>query len=128
MAREGVVGDEGGGGAFDTGDVEVGRDEGGEAESGVTGRIFLEIGGFVGLVDEDEAEVFQGREEGGTGADDDFRVGGIQEFEPDVATLCVGQGGVEEDDFFAEILRKNRDELGSQGDFGDEEDDGFLVF
>ena len=75
--------------------METGYSEGfchetGEAKGGVTGRVFLVVGGFVGLVDNNQTEVLQGREEGGTGADDDF--GGIarEEVFPDLVALGFG--------------------------------------
>lgn len=68
-----------GGGAEDAGDFLLAGNEAGETEGGVTGCVFLIIGGFVGFVDNDEAEVVDGGEEGGAGADDDERLrGGIQ--------------------------------------------------
>jgi len=59
-----------GGGALNTGDFEGTSHEASEAESGITGGVFLVIGAFVGFVDDDEAEVLDGGEEGGAGADD----------------------------------------------------------
>ena len=38
-----------------------------------------------------------------------------------------GLARVEEGDFAREILLENRDELRSEGDFGNEKDDGFLL-
>lgn len=35
------------------------------------------IGGFVGFVDDDEAEVLEGSKEGGAGADDDLGSGRV---------------------------------------------------
>lgn len=49
-------------------------DETGEAKRRVFWGVFLVVGGFVGFVDDDEAEVFQGSEKGRTGADDDLGV------------------------------------------------------
>lgn len=46
-------------------------DEAGKAEGGITGGVFLVVGGFVSFVDNDEAEVMNRCEEGGAGADDD---------------------------------------------------------
>ena len=51
------VGDERGGGAEEAGDFEVAGDERGEAEGGVFGSVFLVVGGFVRLVDNDESEI-----------------------------------------------------------------------
>ena len=65
------VGNEGGGGAEEEGDFEGAGDEGGEAEGGVFGGVFLVVGGFVSFVNDDETEVFERGEEGGAGADDD---------------------------------------------------------
>lgn len=49
--------------------------EAGEAESGIARGIFLIIGGFVGFVDDNETEVVNRGEEGGTRTDDDERLG-----------------------------------------------------
>lgn len=74
-----IIDEIGGGGTEDAGDFLLAGDEAGEAQGGVTGCVFLIIGGFVGFVDNDEAEVVNGREEGGAGTDDDERLrGGIQ--------------------------------------------------
>ncbi len=43
-------------------------------------------------------------------------------------TFGFGLFGVEEGDLSAESLFENLDELGGEGDFGDEEDDGFAGF
>lgn len=47
------VGDEGGGGAEEAGDFEAFCHKRGEAEGGVFRSVFLVVGGFVSLVDDD---------------------------------------------------------------------------
>ena len=76
LASEVIIDEVGSGGAEDAGDFEGGGDLAGEAKGGIAGGVFLVVGGLVGLVDEDEAEVVEGGEEGGTGADDDGGGGG----------------------------------------------------
>ena len=51
--------------------VDGGGDVGSEAEGGVVRCVVLVEGGFVGFVDDDEAEIVEGGEEGRAGADDD---------------------------------------------------------
>ena len=118
------VGDERGGGAEEAGDFEVSGEEGGEADGGVFGGVFLEVGGFVSFVDNDETEVFEGSEEGGAGADDDLGLVGVEEVFPGEMTFGFGLFGVEEGDLGFEGGFEDLDELGGESDFGDEEDDG----
>ena len=67
------------GGTEETGGFCLAGDETGEAEGGIARGVFLVIGGFVGFVDDDEAEVVDWGEEGGAGADDDgFGVGELR--------------------------------------------------
>ncbi len=131
-----IIDDIGGGSAEETGDFLVRGlaacgDEAGETESGITGGVFLVIGGFVGLVDDDEAEIMDGGKESGTGADDDDGVAGGgfgEDTEPSFAAFGGGLVGVDEVDTGAESLLENLDELGGEGDFGNEEDGGVLRF
>ena len=58
LAGEVKVGSERSGGAEKAGDFKRAGHERGEAESGVFRGVFLIIGGLVGFVDDDEAEVF----------------------------------------------------------------------
>lgn len=51
LAREVIINDIGGGGAEDARDFEGVGDVAGETQGGVTGRVFLIVGGFVGFVD-----------------------------------------------------------------------------
>lgn len=51
--------------------LELANDEAGEAEGGVARGVFLVIGGLMGFVDDDEAEVVNRGEEGGARTDDD---------------------------------------------------------
>lgn len=122
------IGGERSGGALDTEGVEMIGDETGEAESGVFRSLVLVVSGFVGFVDDDESKVSDRGEKGGTGADDDLGRSGEEEIFPDFATFFWGEVGVEKSDFLIEGFGKDLDELGGEGDFGDEEDGGFFVF
>ena len=73
MASEIIVRDNRGGGTLETGDFERASQEAGKPESGVFRSVFLIVGGFMGLVDDDETEIFDWGEEGRTGADNDLR-------------------------------------------------------
>lgn len=121
------VGNERGGGAEEARDFEGASEEGGEAEGGVFRGVFLVVGGFVGFVDDDETEIFERGEEGGAGADDDLWGVGVEEAFPGEVAFSFGLAAVKEGDALAEGGFKDLDELGSQGDFWDEEDDR-LVF
>ena len=66
-----------GGGAENTRDFSSMCHETSQAERGILGGVFLEVGGFMGLVDNNKAEVVSGREKGRTGADDNLGSGGI---------------------------------------------------
>lgn len=123
------IGDTRGGAALEAGDFEGAGDEAGEAKSGIAGGIVLIIGGFVGFVDDDEAEVGDRGKKGGAGADDDFYVMrrvsarayrvaacgfwgvacGFEEVEPGGAALDDGLVGVDEGDTIAESLFENLD-------------------
>lgn len=81
----------------------------------------------MGLVDDNETEVVERGEEGGTGADDDLGDVGLEDLEPDFAAFGHGLGGVNEENTLTEGLLKDLDELAGKGDLGDEEDDGFLL-
>ena len=76
LASEVIIDEVGSGGAENAGDFEGSGNVAGEAKGGIAGGVFLVVGGLVGFVDEDEAEVVDGGEEGGTGADDDGGGGG----------------------------------------------------
>ena len=52
-------------------------DVAGKANGRVFGGVFLEIGRFVSLVDNDKTEVFQRCKEGRAGADDDLGMSGV---------------------------------------------------
>lgn len=123
-----IIDDVRGGGAEDTGDFEACGHETGKAEGGITGRIILVVGAFVGFVDNDETEVANRGEKGRAGADDDGGFGGMEDFKPCLAAFSGGLVGVDEMDARAESLLEDVDELGSEGDFGDEEDSGLLRF
>ena len=83
----------------------------------------------MGLVDDDLTEVVNGGEKGRTGADDNEGVAGAaMDFEPGFATLDHSEIGVHNDDTVAKSFLENADELASEGDFGNEENGGFLGF
>lgn len=103
----------------------------------------MEIGAFVGFVDEDETEIGKGREECGTWTNDDKRLGrarrisrgvrggfccGIKDFEPSLTALGHSLFGVNENDAVAESLFKDFDQLTSEGDFWNEQNNRFLRF
>lgn len=122
------IGDIRGGSALKTEDAEGFGDETGETEGGIMGSVFLVIGTFVRLVDNDEPEVRERRKEGGTGADDDIRgrSGGFEESEPGGAAFGKGLVGMDENGAPGEGMFEDFDELASEGDFGDEKDGRFL--
>lgn len=77
LAGEVIIYEIRGGRAEDAGDFEGAGDLAGEAEGGVAGGVFLVVGGFVGFVNQDKAEVVDGGKKGGAGADDDGGGGGF---------------------------------------------------
>ena len=56
------------------------------------------VGGFVGFVDDDEPEVLDGREEGGTGSDDDLGLIVLKDILPGEVAGGFGLLAVEEGD------------------------------
>lgn len=89
------VGDERGGRAEKARDFESAGEEGGEAEGGVFGGVFLVVGGFVGFIDDNEAEIFKWGEESRARADDDAGMFGVEEGFPDEVTFGFGLFGVD---------------------------------
>lgn len=125
-----VVGNVGGGGAEDAGNLGGGGHEASKAECGIARGIFLIIGAFVSLIDDNEAKIVDGRDEGGTGTDDNTRLTGIRSFEnvkPGAATFGHGLLRVNEVNVAAEGLLEDRDELAGEGDFWDEKNGGLVV-
>lgn len=123
-----------GGGALEAGDFEGASDEAGEAQGGIARGVFLVIGGFVGFVDDDLAEVANRGQEGGTRADNNQRLGrtvagcGAEEdVEPDLAAFGGGLAGMDEEDALTEGGFEDFDELAGESDFRDEEDGGFAA-
>ncbi len=123
-----------GGGALETGDFKSASNETSEAQGGIARCVFLVIGGFVGFVDDDLAEVANRGQEGGTRADNNQRLGrtvagcGAEEdVEPDLAAFGGGLAGMDEEDALAEGGFEDFDELTGEGDFRDEEDGGFAA-
>lgn len=123
-----IISDERSGGAEKVGDPQLASDKTGETDGGIFGGIFLEIGGFVGFVDDDETKVFDGGKKGGTGADDDKGRFCLEDVLPLEVAFGLGESGVEEDNLVWEVLLKDGDKLRSEGDLGDEQDSGSLLF
>jgi len=93
----------------------------------VFGWVFLFVGGLVFLVDDDEAGVFDGGEDGGSGADDDAGFASADAV-PFVESFALGEVGVKNGDLVDEFVEagfETLDGLGGEGDFGDEDDDLF---
>ena len=78
------------------------------------------------FVDDDEAEVFDGREDGGAGADDDAGFA-VSNTVPLLGALLGGEGGVEQSDVGGEGVMQLRGHGGGEADLGDEEDGGFSL-
>lgn len=100
FSGEGIVpGLEGGrGGAEEDGAGFEGGAEDGDVASVVAGRVFLFIGIFVFFVDEDEAEVGEGSEDGGARADHDAGES-FADAVPFVEAFSLGEVRVEDGDF-----------------------------
>ena len=103
------IGDEWGGSAFETGDFKRRSNKTGKAESRVFWGIFLEIGGFMGLVDDDEAEVMNRGEQSRARADNDKRGFGLVDFIPEVTAGGVGLATMETDNTVTEGALENLD-------------------
>lgn len=123
-----VIDDIRGGSTENTGNFATASDETGEAESGITGWIFLIIGGFMSFVDNNKAEIIDRGEEGGARADDDLRGGRNEGVKPDFAAFGHGLLGVHKNNTVTEGIGEDFDELAGQSDLRDEEDGGFLRF
>ena len=82
------------------------------------------IGWFVRLIDNNEAEVFNGGEEGAAWADNDLRSSCLKRFLPELMANGFGLLGMEQDNIFKEVLEV-LDELRGEGDFWNEQNDGF---
>ena len=78
------------------------------------------------LVDDDEAEVFDGREDGGAGADDDAGLA-FSNTVPLLGALLRRERGVEQGDVGGEGVMQLRGHGGGEADLGDEEDGGFSL-
>lgn len=97
------------------------RHDGGKAEGGVLRVLILMIGRLVSFVDNDKTEIFNWGEEGGAWADNYARLLTFEGFLPEVMANGLGLFGVEQDNVF-KVLLEVEDELGSEGDFRDEQD------
>lgn len=126
-----VVGDERRGGAKQAGNRRRFRRATGDEASKANGRvprgIFLEISGFMSLVDDDEAEIVQGCQQGGPRADDDEGMISVEDLLPGEVAFGFGKARVEQDDLVLEGFFKDGDKLGGESDFGDEEDGGPVI-
>ena len=76
----------------------------------------------MGLVNEDESEVSNRGEESTAGANDDLGSGVFEDAFPDLVAFGLGEARMED---FRGKLVEILDELRSEGDFRDEENDGF---
>ncbi len=96
--------------------------------AGVVARgFFLLVGRVVFLVDDDQREIGDRREDCGPRADDHARVSALDAV-PLLGALAVGECGVQDGDFIAEDLMQVGGDGGSEADFGDEEDGGASGF
>ena len=82
------------GGAEDARDFKIGSKERSETKSRIFRRIFLVIGGFMSLINNNESKIFKGGEKGRTRADDDAGGGGKEKLFPDLMTFRFGLFGV----------------------------------
>ena len=115
------------GGAENDGAGLEGGAEDGDVAGLVAGDVFLLVGGFVLLIDDDEAEIRQGCEDGGAGADHDA-CRAFADAVPLVESLALREVGVEDGDLVGEVgetCLEAADGLGGEGDFRDEDEDGF---
>lgn len=85
-----IIGGKRGSSAKNAGDFGTFCYETGEAQSGIFRGVFLEISAFVGFVDDDEAEIFDGGEQGRARTDDDLGGRGIEQIFPDEMALRFG--------------------------------------
>lgn len=117
-SSEVIIGDEWGGGAEDTRYFQVVSDKTGEAEGGIMRGVLLKIGGVVGFVDNNEAEIREGGKKGRAWANDDNWGGSVKTSFPDLMTFRFGLTRMYEDSATRKSGFKNLDELGSEGNFG----------
>ena len=121
----------GGGTENDDGFFELAAHDG--AVAGMVARAFLLfVGMLVLFVDDDQAEVIDGSEDGGAGADGDAGAF-LADFLPFVVTLAGGEVAVQDgDEGFefagAEAGFETLDGLGREGDFGNKDDRAFAGF
>src|SRR5205814_3435522 len=83
----------------------------------VVGRFLLAIRGLVLFINDDEAEIGDGREDCGARADDDARLSALQTT-PLIETLARRQRRMEDRNLIAEVRAKTAREDGRQRDFG----------
>jgi hypothetical protein len=99
----------------------------GEVTGVILRWVFLFVGGLVFFIDNDEAGVVEGGEDGGAGTDDDAGFAGADAV-PFVEAFSLGEVGVEDGDLIDEGVEagfETLDGLGGEGDFGDEDNDLF---
>ena len=113
-----IIGGERSGGTENTGGFEVISHETSETKSRITGGVLLKIGGIVGFVDNNEAEIREGGEKGRARPDNDNRGGGLKTLLPNLVALGFSLTGVDDDSAAGEGSFKNLDELGCESDFG----------
>jgi len=83
-----------------------------------TAEFLLLVAGFPALVHDDEAEIFERREDGGARADHyaRFAVAGAPPF---AGAFAIGQGAVQNGDLFAEASAHEAADPEGERDFGD---------
>ena len=99
----------------------------GDIAAVVARDVFLLVGVLVLLIDEDEAEVRQRREDGGARADDDAG-DALADAVPFVEALALGEVRVQHGDLVlhgGEAGFEAADGLGREGNFRNEDEDGF---
>ena len=97
-----------------------------KAQSGVFGILILMVSELVRFVDDDEAEILDGRKESGAWTNYDTWMIALQSVFPDAVTDGFGLCGMKQNDII-EVIPKINYELRSEGDFGHEQDKRFVL-
>ena len=99
----------------------------GEVAAVIFGWVLLFVSGLVFFVDEDEAEVGEGGEDGGAGPDDDFG-DSLADAVPFVEAFALSEGRVQDGDKLGGLAEAGLEALhglGGEGNFGQKDDDRF---
>ena len=89
-------------------------------------RFFLFVAGFLFFVHDDEAEIFEGRENGGARADD-YASFTVTHAPPFAGAFDIGQTAVQDGDLFAEASAYEAADPEGERDFGDQDDGRFAA-